>query len=351
MDQETRNARRQRDSQVEPGDYRVRVGGVSNIPSLLRSFGCDPDRVLKSAGFSLEQISDMDSTISFLAGSKLLARCVEATACPHFGLLLGQSIRPYHLGIAGFLVVTSTHVAAALESLAAYMDLHDRSGTATVVPSEDSMMLGYSIHQAEVHRPDQIYDMTMAFACGLMRQLCGPDWTPTEVLLAHAPPREVKPYTHYFRAPVRFNAEESCLVFPSKWLLHKPPLSDPNLHGYLEREARQIQAESNRSIVLQLHSALKQCIAMQHFTKAAVAQRLGMHERTLHRRLHAKGTNFRRELDRIRRGMSEQLLSVTTMEIWKIATVVGYSSTSAFNHAFRRWHDMSPEHWRQTARG
>lgn len=328
------------------GEGMVRVGGISLIPGLLESFGCDPRTVFSKETLELEQVRDINGTVSFSAASRLLARCVEASGCAHFGLELGRRITPFHLGIAGFVVVTASDVASALQALSKWMDIHDRAGAPTMQVSETSLVLGYAIYASEVEVPGQIYDMTMAFACNMLRQLCGEDWAPSEVLLTRKPPRDLAPYRKHFRAPIRFNSEQSGIVIPAHWLQQPAALANPAMHQYLKERAQASQDESDRTLVGQLHNVLRQCLALQDVSQETVARELGMHPRTLNRRLQSEGTTFRAELDAIKKGMSEQLLALTNMNIGQVATALGYGSNSAFNHAFSRWHGHTPRQWR-----
>jgi hypothetical protein len=54
----------------------------------------------------------------------------------------------------------------------------------------------------------------MAFAFNGIRELCGV--VPDEVLLARKPPPDVHPYHRLFQVPVRFDAEQTALVFPAQ---------------------------------------------------------------------------------------------------------------------------------------
>ena len=110
----------------------VRVGPLTNIPYILEFLGYEAEPILAASGFNLAQFEDPDNRISFRAGSKLLARCVEVTKCHHFGLLLGKQANPSHLGIAGFLLSSAPNVGSALGSLIKYLDLHDKGGMGTL---------------------------------------------------------------------------------------------------------------------------------------------------------------------------------------------------------------------------
>jgi hypothetical protein len=74
-------------------------------------------------------------------------------------------------------------------------------------------LIGYAIHQRGTEGVDHFYDGTMAFAFNGIRELYGA--LPDEVLLARKLPPDVHPYHRLFQAPVRFDAEQTALVFAS----------------------------------------------------------------------------------------------------------------------------------------
>ena len=79
-----------------------------------------------------------------------------------------------------------------------------------------------------------------------------------------------------------------------------------------------------------------------------VAALLYLHRRTLNRRLHDQGTNFRHVLDEIRFETACQLLDKTELPLTDIAASLGYSESSAFTRAFRRWSGRAPSRRRRT---
>ena len=92
---------------------------------------------------------------------------------------------------------------------------------------------------------------------------------------------------------------------------------------------------------------LRRNLVLGTITAQAAASLCGLHERTLHRRLRAEGTSFRELLNQVRQAVSQHYLTGTALPISDIAIALGYSSTGAFDHAFRRWFDESPGKWRQ----
>jgi AraC-like DNA-binding protein len=81
------------------------------------------------------------------------------------------------------------------------------------------------------------------------------------------------------------------------------------------------------------------------------ATTLRISTRTLKRRLAAAGTTFQQLRDDVQYELARQLLRDTTIPAGQIASIVGYSESSAFNRAFRRLAGVPPAEWRHLSSG
>jgi len=325
----------------------VRVGPLMGLAQLVRDLGHDPRPAFARQNLTPDEFSDPDSEISFVRAGKLLASCVSETGCPHLGLLMGQRISPSSLGIPGYLLQTARDVRAALVDLVRYFDLHDRGAVLTLETNARATCLGYAIYLPEVQAADQVYDLSIAVECNIMRSLCGTDWSAEEVRLARSTPREVKPYEDFFQAPIHFDADRSALVFPSRWLDHPVSSSNPMLHRHLEKEAESLHAEQPADLVGQLRGLIRGALAIRKADAPHVARQLGLHERTLNRRLNQAGTSFRQELKTVRYQVAQELLANTQLSLSRIAAALNYAETSAFIRAFKQWSGVPPGDWRR----
>jgi Arabinose-binding domain of AraC transcription regulator, N-term len=68
----------------------VRAGALMALPRLLGEFGVDANRLLAEFGLEPAYFEDPENKIALATMGQLLARCADAAACPHFGLLVGQ---------------------------------------------------------------------------------------------------------------------------------------------------------------------------------------------------------------------------------------------------------------------
>jgi AraC-like DNA-binding protein len=326
----------------------VRVGPLMGIPAVLQELGHEPGPILDRAGLKPVQFTDPDFEIPYIDAGRLLASCVAVTGCRHFGLLVGVHAGPSSLGVAGFMLRSAPDVGRALRGLVQHLDLHDQGGVPTLQVNGGSSQLGYDIILPGVEAADQIFELSMAIGCNIMRGLCGRDWNPAEVLISARQPQDLAPYRRFFRAPIRFNAEQTALVFPTRWLDHQIPSADALLHRHLEKEAAELHnlRNSDADIIGSLRRLLRKSLVARQCTLADLARQLHIHERTLNRRLQEEGTNFRRELDAIRYEMARHFLVESAMPITRIARTLNYADVSAFSRAFKRWAGITPAEWR-----
>jgi AraC-like DNA-binding protein len=320
-------------------DASQRVGLLAEIPKLLRELGTDPSEVVKDVGLDADGLDAAENRIPFVATGRLLKDCAVKTGCEHFALLLGQRTRLSHLGLPGELARHSPTLGAALRTFAVYQHLNSE-GMATFLLEKDGFAaLGPVVYQQGTEHVDQIHDVCVAGALGIVRELCGAQWRPERALFAHARPADVGPYRRLFRSPCRFDSERTALVFAASTLDHRLASADPEQLRILEVQAR---ARDDLGVVFRLRRSLRILLLAQGASADQVAKLLLMHRRTLNRRLKAEGTTFQELLDEVRFEAACQLLDRARTPITEIAASLGYAETSAFSRAFRRWSGATP---------
>ena len=325
-------------------DGQQRIGPFAEAPVLLRELGVDPAEVAADAGLELGVFSDPENVIPFTAAGKLLQAGAMRTGCAHFGLLLGQRSDTRSLGLVGNLMRNAPTLGRALQDLVENLHRYVRGGVWYLAVRDGVALIGYAIHQRGTEGIDHFCDGTMAFAFNGIRELCGA--LPDEVLLARKPPPDVQPYRRLFQVPVRFDAEQSALVFPLGQLERPVPGADSRQRVILEELVARYWAVALPSVADQVVRFLRSRVLFGDFALETVARRLTMHPRALNRRLHAEGTTFRELLNEVRFEVAGQLLLGTRMGVTEIAGALGYADTSAFSHAFSRMAGAPPHTWR-----
>lgn len=329
---------------VVPGGY-DRVASILALQPLLDQFGVDLDRVLADAGLPADQFDDPDKLIPFREGSRLLGICADRTGCPHLGLLVGKYTPLESLGIVADLAQSAADIRSALQLMSRYLTLSDGGGLLSLSEDSHFASFSYALYEPGVEHPEIVYDIVLATSWNVLRSLCGRRWKPQEVLFTRRRPADLRPYRNFFRAPMRFDTDQSALVFRREWLDRPLPTSDPARLRELEASARDIEAQSTGDLVAQTRRILRRQLLSGTSSMQRVADELAMHRRTLDRRLLADNVRFRTLVDEVRFEVSRQLLE-TEMPIAAISQSLQYASASAFTRAFRRWSGTAPAQWR-----
>lgn len=320
--------------------------GLGALPEVLERFGVSSQPVLREVGLIPEDFEDPERSATFADLDRLLTACVRHSRCSHFGLLLGETIRLESYGIAGRLARNAPTVGRALQDLATFFALQDSGGTTHVAVRDGVASMGYGIHATGMRNADQIYDLAVVAMRNAMRQLCGADWQPDTILLPRSRPSDLSPYRDVLQAPLRFDAMQAALLFPARWLERPIAGADSLLHKLLADQASRDRSQLDPLLHNEVHRVVRELLVSGELSRSAVARRLGMHPRTLVRRLGSSGTTYRELLDDSRAQTARQLLHDTRSSVARIAASLGYSDPTVFTRAFRRWTGLTPREFR-----
>jgi AraC-like DNA-binding protein len=83
-------------------------------------------------------------------------------------------------------------------------------------------------------------------------------------------------------------------------------------------------------------------------TLPQMAAELDVHPRTLRRQLAEEGTSFRALLNEARSTLAVDLLCNVGLTVDEVSRRLGYTDTSTFCHAFKRWHGVAPSAYPRT---
>lgn len=324
----------------------VRVASLLGASALLRERGVDPVAMLADLGMDPGTFDNPDNRIHYRSAAVFVQHCAHATACAHFGLLLGQQTRLLSLGTLGELMQRSPTVQAALRTLVLHMHLQTRGGVPTLRIEGANAMLGYAVYLRDVPAPRQAYDLALAYELNILRDLCGPAWSPSEVSFSYARPQDIRPYRQFYKAPLRFDAKTTEIVFRRTWLERALPGHDVDLHRSLQRDLSRQFVLAPGDCAEQVRRALRTAVPSGRGSETEIAELLSLSVRTLRRQLALQGTTFRRVLEDVRYEIARQLLASSQLSMTEIAEVLAYANLSAFTRSFRRWTGLPPATWR-----
>lgn len=200
------------------------------------------------------------------------------------------------------------------------------------------------------HRPGAALanECALAAVTSMLRQIVGSSLDPVQVSLRHLKPSTDRFHREYFGCRIVFGAPLDGLHLLPQQLDVPTRLADAGLSAFLLAQLDDIRARTaDRSLVVSVESAVADALPDGQPSKSQIARRLGMSERTLHRRLAEEGESFQGLVTRTRRRSAEALLSSGQHGLADVAFLTGFSDQSAFSRAFKRWTGSTPAAFRR----
>lgn len=182
----------------------------------------------------------------------------------------------------------------------------------------------------------------------LARSLTGKQVVADNIFFTHAPRGDQAYLERFFGGPVHYRAAHCGYHFDTS-ILQLPVLGDdPELRAALQQKAERVlsRAGSRGDLLVTLRGAIAAELCGGNPSSTVVATALGMHPKALSRRLAALGTSFRGEVERLRYSEAERHLRERDLNVEQVALLLGYSESSTFNRAFRRWAGCTPVEYR-----
>jgi AraC-like DNA-binding protein len=138
--------------------------------------------------------------------------------------------------------------------------------------------------------------------------------------------------------PCFYAADANELHYPIGILEQTPELGNRLTRTMLEETCDRLIGQSRISSGLSGEVYQLLLLAPNHFpSMTAIAEQIGLQERTLRRRLAAEDTSYGEIVDDVRRKLAIEYLQTTRMSVDDVAWKVGFSDSANLRRAVRRW--------------
>ncbi|MDQ0733689.1 AraC family transcriptional regulator [Arthrobacter agilis] len=322
----------------------IRSAGMRGFREVVEQFGGDPAALAAQYRVPLEAIDSDDVLVSDVAMARLLEGAARELPCPDLGLRISEYQDIGILGPLAVAVQNSPTVGAALECASQFLFLHSPVLRFSIVPDPEGRAgeVGLCYGSSQGTPPRQATDAILAFAHRMIRFLVDGPYGLHSVHLSHQPKAAAARYAGFFGAEVRFGQPVSLLRVPRS-LLDRPLAGvDGTLREIALEYLHSHFPEPGRVVAPQVRNAIDRMLGTSPPRIDSAARLLGMHPRTLQRRLTAEGVTFEVLLDAARRDAALRLLTRTDLPLQQVAGLVGLSEQSALTRCVRRWYGTTP---------
>jgi AraC-like DNA-binding protein len=255
-------------------------------------------------------------------------------------LPLDHRNHPAHLLV--HLAMSAETVQGGLRAWAQFASLHGDMDRVDIRLSGKLVHLSYAMLDVRF-RSRWISEYMVARLWSLVHALSDSRMLPQGILFSHTPPAHALAIEAAFRAPVRYAADEDAVVFDVALLDRKVHGADLYLHEILTDTARRLHLAQTEAMPLEqrlVQAISARLLAGRDCNAPVVAEDLGLTLRQMRAALGAAGSSFRAVFDEVRRSAAVSYLS-EGLDNARLAERLGFSESSALQHAFRRWYGTS----------
>ncbi len=323
-------------------------GEIWSFVTRLSEQNVSATNVLDSLGLTLSALLDPSHrvTLAQMLGMHRFARSAIPTGLLEIDIGSRQHLTAY--GTAGFAAMSSPTLEVALGIINRLWPLFN--SRFSIVQTETGGATASLRFVSRFHLADDILVPSLVLEIckiiTILKDIFGPGFVPERIGLPPLPNSDL----------VKIEAFAGCAIAPSSEafiglpaaLLRRPLLQAHEITHRLSLEECERMVVPLRRLPALVGKVRAHLSDLTDGTPSLtrIAKQLGMSERTLRRRLQDLGTSYSAIVDEVRFTRAKLMLMEASMTTEVIAEQLGYTETSNFRHAFRRWAGHSPRAFR-----
>jgi AraC-like DNA-binding protein len=307
----------------------------------------DAESLFKRFGLDPSLIHEPRTRYPFHSLCEAWIEAAVVTQNENIGFESARYYSPLDLNALGVTFLSSATLMEAFQRLMRYESAVNSSLTFSISESEDRIDLESTVPDVPGEAVRIIEDGRTSILIDLCRLGLDRSLDPVEVAFTYPEPQSTGDHFGIFRCPVKFSQPVSKISFNiadarrpfSSANRELAVSSDQILEGMIkELKKTDIIGQVKRAIIDDLPSGTP--------SEEDIARQVFVSSRTLQRKLADEGSNFRTLLLEVRRELAEKYIADKTMPLAEISYMLGFSDSSSFSRAFKRWTGDSPANFR-----
>ncbi|RII12028.1 HTH-type transcriptional regulator VirS [Streptomyces sp. YIM 130001] len=333
----------------------IRGASLRGFARLVEELGGDPGEFTRRFAIPPEALTSEEGLVPITRHDLMLDAVARDLRCPDFGLRLACAQDLSILGRLALAIQASSTVTEALDCATRFMFVHSPALSIGVEPDPRGRREVVALTYRKDLRESPYSPQAMELGVGLFHRaalaLAGSLAGLRSVELPHHPLSPVSRYTEFFGADVKFGCPSAALRVERRLLDREFHGADAAIRRFAVEYLSGHHTDPEQLVSTQVRRALAASVGSTAVAIGQVARLLGMHPRTLQRRLAAESTGFEEILDGVRRELALRYLTTTELPLGQVAAMAGFADQSGLGHAVRRWENSTPSEVRRRLRG
>lgn len=332
------------------GDISVNFAKI--ILNTLTEMGFATTDLRKSFSLNDEFLATPDARISIPKYMRLGHQAILMTGRPDLGLVFGAKTHNSATGLAALAAQCAPNLEAALRLLIDMETLssqNSRGKSRFYIEDERAVCHFYSISPYNRYN-HFVVDAMLSTWWNFCQSHTSYNVQCHHIEIEYPKPSHADLFENHFDCPILFGQKRNALVL--KRHHHQKRLQESCTATFIKMtefcEQEKHRRSSGTSTADQVVDLISANLTGTPPDIEAIARKLGIAGWTLRRRLAREGFKFQTLLDDTRNALAHTYARDTEHNFTEIAFLLGFSSPSAFQRAFKRWSGMSPGSYRSS---
>ncbi len=307
----------------------------------------DSNQLFAQAGLDIAVLQDPNGRYPLEGTTQLWHLAVAATGDQNLGLNVGRNVNQTTFHALGYSLLASPTLKEVFERLVRYFRIVTDAGELEFCRDKTHFKFVLNPLEGATQPADEALDALMSVVIRLCRLLSAKSFQATCVKFRRAAPDDTRIFEKVFQAPLEFAARETAIYMDAD-VIHKAlPSANPDLARHNDEIlARYLSEFDKQNIANRVHGSLVKQLPQGEPSQEKIAESLHMSLRNLQRKLSAEGTTYKEILNQTRHQLALSYMQDKRYSVSEITYLLGFSDTSSFNRAFRRWTGQSPTAYR-----
>ncbi len=308
--------------------------------------------LLKGSGLSVKELMDDTTLLTKSQQLQIVHNAMEYSGNPALGLGIGRALTPPTHGPLGFLANSSPNLVTAIQGFQSFIP-----GRISLIRSRTEYRDGNldCYFAVDMEGSPELYRcVAEAFflsMISLIEFVLGDKFRDGTMYCDYPKPPYYQEYEKNVHCPIRFGASANKVVVPEKLLLTANVSSDYQNYKFALQQCQRMLDELDESEHRMTQRVRRQLLSHPpgKLSEDDAARQNFISKRTLARRLESEGSSFRELRDQLLMSLATDYLRDTTLSVEAVAVLLNYHDSSSFRRAFKRWTQVTPQQFRQTA--
>lgn len=319
---------------------------IATLVETVAEQGITSDRVLQGTHLDVSQINDPNTLTSIRQYIDACDNVIKAAANSSTAFQVGSRMHLSAYGMYGYALMCSLTLRDFFDFGVKYHVLATPTLHISWREEDDVAIWEFSdvySHLMSAQTREFLLRQQMAQHVTHLKDAAGPDCHPVKALFAFATPGDKAGYERFLECECVFDRPVTELHYPKSMLSRAPQLANRLTRTMLQETCDRLigTAKTSSGVAGEVYQ-LMMLTPSQFPSMEQVAEQMRVTTRTLRRKLEAENTDYSAILDDVRSRLAIEYLRTTKMSTEDIAAKIGFSDSTNFRRAFKRWTGKTP---------